>query len=149
MSTFSPVGSRSSYGMRICVCVRACVCLFGLFVWCVYVCVCLVGLGGWVCVCVRACVRACVRVCVCVDGMNTHYAGISIYQFIPYYASAIHKHTHTHASSNHLRIANRRGKMWILLTDIPGVVTCCFTPSQPVRLYQGDIPGVGEEVDYT
>ena len=24
-----------------------------------------------------------------------HYAGISIYQFIPYYASAIHKHTHT------------------------------------------------------
>ena len=25
-----------------------------------------------------------------------HYAGISTYQFIPYYASAIHKHTHTH-----------------------------------------------------
>ena len=24
-----------------------------------------------------------------------HYAGISTYQFIPYYASAIHKHTHT------------------------------------------------------
>ena len=24
-----------------------------------------------------------------------HYVGISTYQFIPYYASAIHKHTHT------------------------------------------------------
>ena len=24
------------------------------------------------------------------------YAGISTYQFIPYYGSAIHKHTHTH-----------------------------------------------------
>ena len=24
-----------------------------------------------------------------------HYIGISTYQFIPYYASAIHKHTHT------------------------------------------------------
>ena len=24
-----------------------------------------------------------------------HYAGISTYQFIPYYASAIHRHTHT------------------------------------------------------
>ena len=23
-----------------------------------------------------------------------HYAGISTYQFIPYYASVIHKHTH-------------------------------------------------------
>ena len=41
----------------------------------------------------RACVRACVRVCVCVDGMN--YIGISTYQFIPYYASATHAHTHT------------------------------------------------------
>ena len=37
--------------------------------------------------------------CVCVDGMNLKYAlrwHIHIYQFIPYYASAIHKHTHAH-----------------------------------------------------
>ena len=37
-------------------------------------------------------------VCVCVWTEWTwsmHYAGISTYQFIPYYASAIHKHTHT------------------------------------------------------
>ena len=25
-----------------------------------------------------------------------HYVGLSTYQFIPYYAIAIHKHTHTH-----------------------------------------------------
>ena len=24
-----------------------------------------------------------------------HYVGISTYQFVPYYASAVHKHTHT------------------------------------------------------
>ena len=37
--------------------------------------------------------------CVCVVGMNLKYAlhwrGISTYQFIPYCASTIHKHTHT------------------------------------------------------
>ena len=49
MSTISPVGSRFSNGMRMCVCVCVCMC----------VCVC-------VCACVRACVRACVCVCVCV-----------------------------------------------------------------------------------
>ena len=35
----------------------------------------------------------------CVCGRNElgsmYYAGISTYQFIPHYASAIHKHTHT------------------------------------------------------
>ena len=62
-------------GMRMWVCV------------CVYVCVCVCA---YVCVCMRVCV------CVCVDGMNLsmHYVGISMYQFILYYASAIHKHMH-------------------------------------------------------
>ena len=54
-----------------------------------------------VCVCMRACV--CMHACVCVDEMNLkyalhwrmHYTGISTYQFIPYYASIIHKHMHT------------------------------------------------------
>ena len=35
-------------------------------------------------------------VCGCVDGMNLkflHYVGISTYQFIPCYASVIHKHS--------------------------------------------------------
>ena len=39
----------------------------------------------------------CVCMHVCVDGMNLKYAPhwhIHIYQFIPCYASAIHKHTH-------------------------------------------------------
>ena len=40
-------------------------------------------------------VRACVRACVCEDGMNLHYVGIYTYQFIPHYASAIHKEAHT------------------------------------------------------
>ena len=52
VSTFSPIGSLSSNGMRM---------------------------------------------CVCVDGMNlsTHSVGISTYQFIPYYANAVHLHMHT------------------------------------------------------
>ena len=40
----------------------------------------------------------CVGVGVCVDRMNLKYAlcwHTHTYQFIPYYASAIHKHTHT------------------------------------------------------
>ena len=65
MSTFSHVGLQSSDGISVCVCV-----------------------------CVRACVRACVRVCV-EWTWSVHYVGISTYQFIPYYAIAIHKHTHT------------------------------------------------------
>ena len=35
--------------------------------------------------------------CVCVYvewTWSTHYVGISTYQFVPYYASAMHKHTH-------------------------------------------------------
>ena len=52
LSTFSPIGLRSSNGMRMCDCE-----------------------------------------CVCVYGMNLKYAW---HQFIPYYAGAIHKHTHTH-----------------------------------------------------
>ena len=54
-------------------CVRACVCVH-------------------VCVCVRACVRACVWI---EQVRSMHYVGISTYQLISYYASAIHKHTHT------------------------------------------------------
>ena len=47
------------------------------------------------CVCVRACVRACV--CVCVRNeleVCTTLAYSHNYEFIPYYASAIHTHTH-------------------------------------------------------
>ena len=40
--------------------------------------------------------RMCVCVCVWTEWTwNLHYFGISTYQFIPFYASAIHKHTHT------------------------------------------------------
>ena len=47
-----------------------------------------------VCVCVGAC--ACVRVCGWTEWTwSMHYVGISTYQFIPHYASAIQcKHTH-------------------------------------------------------
>ena len=50
MSTFSPVGTLSSNGMRmcVCVCVRACV-------------------RARVRACVRACVRVCLSVCVCLS----------------------------------------------------------------------------------
>ena len=48
-------GSRSSNGENVCVCVRACVCVF----------VCMRA-----CVRLRACVRACVRVCVCEHKRN-------------------------------------------------------------------------------
>ena len=58
MSTFSPVGSWSSNGMRISVCV---------------------------CVCGRN----------ELDVLTTLAYSHVICQFIPYYASAIHKHTHT------------------------------------------------------
>ena len=41
-------------------------------------------------------VCVCVHVCVCAEWTwSMHYIGISTYQFIPYYASVIHKHTHT------------------------------------------------------
>ena len=49
ISTFSPIGSWSSNGMRVCVCMDR----------------------------------------------SMHYVGISTYQFISYYASAIHKHMYT------------------------------------------------------
>ena len=86
MSTFSPVGSQSSNAIRerVCVWVGGCG-----FVW--------VG----VCVCARA--RACVRNGLEVVHLRWH---IHMYQLIQYYASAIH--AHTHASSHHLRTANRR-----------------------------------------
>ena len=50
---------RSALGilMRLCLCLRACVCVYI----CVSVCVCV-----YVCVCVCACMRVCVNVCVCV-----------------------------------------------------------------------------------
>ena len=108
MSNFSPVGSSSS-SVGVCVCVCMCVCV------CVCVCV-YQWVSEWVseraservsvraCVCAwasvwaseRACVRVCVRVCVCVcvDGMNLKYA------------LRWHPVLRTHASSNHLRIAN-------------------------------------------
>ena len=88
MSTFSPVGSQSSNAMRE----RECVCGWVG-----------VGLCGCVCVCVCARARACVRNGLEVVHLRWH---IHMYQFIPYYASAIH--AHTHASSHHLRTANRR-----------------------------------------
>ena len=60
MSTFRPVGSWSSNGMReresVCVCVYLCV--WTEWTW------------------------------------SMHYIGISTYQLILYYASAVHKHTH-------------------------------------------------------
>ena len=65
--------------MCVCVCVRACLCVCA-------------------CACVRVCVCACVCACVRVDEMNLKYAlrsHVHFRQFIPYYSSAIHKHTHT------------------------------------------------------
>ena len=71
MSTFSPVSSWSSNGMSVCEC-------------------------KCVCVCVCEWVSESVCACVCMDWTwSMHYAGISTYQFIPYYVSAIHRHTHT------------------------------------------------------
>ena len=133
MSTFSPVGSWSSNGMRMCLCVCVCVCLrvcVHVCV-CVYVCVCVCVcvcvhahvracmcacalVGVWTRVCVSVCVsaRMCALVCVCAClcvwtewTCSMHYVGISTHQFIPYNASA----RSTHASSNHLRTANRQG----------------------------------------
>ena len=78
MSTFIPVGLRSSNGMRMCVshCVRACV-------------------RACVCVWVSVCVTVCVCVCVCVCGRNE----LNVYTTLAYPRissfSAIHKHTHT------------------------------------------------------
>ena len=69
MFTFSPIGSRSSDGMRMCVCVRACVCA-----------------------CVRACVRACVHACMCMDGMKLEVCTMLAYQHI----SSFHIHMHMH-----------------------------------------------------
>ena len=44
----------------------------------------------------NVCVCVCVCVCVWTEwSWSMHYIGISTYQFIPYCASAIHKHMHT------------------------------------------------------
>ena len=101
MSTFSPVGSRSSNGIMcvcVCVCARAhafvCVCVCARARVCVYACV-------RACACVRAYVSECVCVwlcvCACVRGRNElKYAlrgHIHIYRFISYCA---HAHAHTH-----------------------------------------------------
>ena len=60
------------------------------------------------------------RVCVWTEWTwSMHYVGMSTDQFILYYASAIHKHTHTHPFSNHLRIANWWGWKWILPISPP------------------------------
>ena len=46
-------------------------------------------------------ISVCVCVCVCAWRVymewtwSVHYIGISTYQFIPYYAIAVHKHSHT------------------------------------------------------
>ena len=60
-----------------------------------------------VCVCVCMCLCVCVCMCVWTEWTwSMYYAGIFTYQFIPYYASAIHR-TRMHASSNPLRTANQ------------------------------------------
>ena len=60
MSAFSPIGSRSSNGIRVCVC---CVCV------CVCVCVCMCVWTEWT--------------------WGMHYYALSTYQFIPCYAIAL------------------------------------------------------------
>ena len=84
--------------VQVCVCVCVCVCL------CVCACV-------LVCVCMRACAFACMCVCVCrwhgLEVCTTlAYPHISSCLTMPVYT---HKHTHTHASSYHLRTMNRQG----------------------------------------
>ena len=55
-----------------------------------------VWVWGCLCQCVHACVRVFVCACVCMEWTwSIHYVGISTSHFILYYASAIHKHTHT------------------------------------------------------
>ena len=76
MSTFSPVGSRSSNGMRIYVSVCVCMCL---------------------CACVRACVSVCVYVCV--DRINLKYAlcwHIHIYISVHSVLCQCYTQAHTH-----------------------------------------------------
>ena len=78
MSTFNPVGLRSSNSMRMCVSHCACVCVL-----------------AWVHACVCVCDSVCVCVCVCVCGWNQ----LNVYTTLAYphisSFSAIHKHTHT------------------------------------------------------
>ena len=96
VSTFSPVGLQSSDGMGMCVSQCVCVCVY------VHVCV-----HVFVCVCDSVCVCVCHSLCVCVDGTNLTYTlrwhiHVSVH-------SMLYTSTRTHASSNHLRTANRRG----------------------------------------
>ena len=53
-------------------------------------------------------VCVCVCVCVCVDGCGI-FTYISSFRTVPVYTRK-----RTHASSNHLRTANRRGQKWTL-----------------------------------
>ena len=82
MSTFSPVGLRSSNGMGMCVSQCVCVCLRA----CVH---------ARACVCVSVCVCVCVCVCLCVRERNE----LNVYTTLAYSRissfRAIHKHTHT------------------------------------------------------
>ena len=73
MSTFSPVGSWSANGMRMCVCM----CVWTEWTW------------------------------------SMHYVGISTYQFIPYYASAVHKHTHPETIWGLWTDGAKRGYCWM------------------------------------
>ena len=109
MSTFSPIGLRSSNGMRMCMChsVCACVCV------CVCACACM-----FVCVCV--CMRVCMRACVC--GWNE----LNVYATLAY--PRISSFSSLGASSNHLRTANWHGWKWILpffWTESGSLYTSC------------------------
>ena len=77
-----------------------------------------------------------------------HYVGISTYQFILYYATAIHKHKHKRILKP-FEGSEPTGQNVDTADRYPRSSHLVFTPSQPVRLYHGDISGVGEEVDYT
>ena len=79
MSTFSPVGSLSSNGMRICV-----------YVW-----------TEWT--------------------WSMQYVGISTYQFITYYASVIHMHTHSCILKPF-----EDSELTGLKVDIAFLHTCCY-----------------------
>ena len=111
MSTFGPVGSRSSNGVCVCACVRACV---------------------------RACVCACVRACA--YGMNLKYAlrcHIHTYQFIPCYTSAIHwqaAHAHTRTRAHAASSEHSRTELTELKVEIA-------PPSTPLRESKGGEAG--------
>ena len=96
MSTFSPVGSQCSNGMKMCMCV----CEGALGCVCVSVCVCV-----YVCVCARAhahthaCTWNELQVCTTLAFTN------QLFRTMP----VLYTSTHMHMSSNHLGTANQQG----------------------------------------